>query len=140
MAEMINRVVLVGRVTKDLELRKTRSGTSVVYFTLAVNRSSKKSDQPDVDFVNCVVWSKAAENLVKYQGKGSLLGVEGRIQTRNYENQRGQKVYVTEVVASSIAFLESRKNGRGNDGYQQRTANPYDFNDELNLSPDDLPF
>lgn len=137
---MINNVVLAGRLTKDPEIRMTQSGTKVCSFTLAVNRKVQVQGQPDADFINCVAWSKTAELMEQWLHKGSLIGVEGRIQTRNYENQRGQKVYVTEVVASSIAFLESRKNGRGNDGYQQRTANPYDFNDELNLSPDDLPF
>ncbi len=84
---MINRVVLVGRLTKDPELRRTQSGTSVVSYTIAVNRRSAQPGQPDADFINCVAWNKTAELMAQYLHKGSLIGVEGRIQTRNYENQ-----------------------------------------------------
>lgn len=106
---MINRVVLVGRLTKDPELRRTQSGTSVVSYTIAVNRRSAQPGQPDADFINCVAWNKTAELMAQYLHKGSLIGVEGRIQTRNYENQQGQRVYVTEVVTDSVQFLEPKK-------------------------------
>lgn len=106
---MINNVVLVGRLTKDPDLRITSGGTSVASFTLAVNRNfTNQSGNRDADFINCVIWRKSAETLANYARKGTLLGVTGRIQTRNYENQQGQRVYVTEVVAEDFQLLESR--------------------------------
>ncbi|WP_288081009.1 single-stranded DNA-binding protein [Faecalibaculum rodentium] len=109
---MVNSVVLIGRLTKDPELRTTGSGTPVVSFTLAVNRRFKSQGQPEADFINCVAWNKPAETMARYLHKGSLIAITGRIQTRNYENQQGQRVYVTEVVADSFDFLES-KNAAG---------------------------
>lgn len=106
---MINNVVLVGRLTKDPDLRYTSSGTAVATFTLAINRNFTNQDgNRDTDFINCVIWRKSAETLANYTRKGSLIGVTGRIQTRNYENQQGQRVYVTEVVAENFQMLESR--------------------------------
>ncbi|MGJ0915769.1 single-stranded DNA-binding protein [Enterococcus avium] len=106
---MINNVVLVGRLTKDPDLRYTASGTGVATFTLAVNRNFTNQDgNRDADFINCVIWRKSAETLANYAKKGTLLGVTGRIQTRSYENQQGQRVYVTEVVAENFQLLESR--------------------------------
>ena len=106
---MINRVVLVGRMTRDPELRRTQAGDAVTSFTLAVNRNFTSRDgQQQADFINCVVWRKPAENVERYCSKGSLVGIEGRIQTRNYDNSQGQKVYVTEVVCDSVQFLESK--------------------------------
>ncbi|EOH91247.1 single-stranded DNA-binding protein [Enterococcus pallens] len=106
---MINNVVLVGRLTKDPDLRYTASGTAVATFTLAVNRNfTNQSGNREADFINCVIWRKSAETLANYARKGTLLGVTGRIQTRNYENQQGQRVYVTEVVADNFQLLESR--------------------------------
>ena len=96
---MINRVVLVGRLTRDPELRKTQSGTSVCSFTMAVGRRVSTQGQPDADFINCVAWNKTADLMTQYLHKGSLIGLEGRIQTRSYDNQQGQRVYVTEVVS-----------------------------------------
>ena len=106
---MINRVVLVGRLTRDPELRKTQSGTSVCSFTMAVGRRVSTQGQPDADFINCVAWNKTADLMTQYLHKGSLIGLEGRIQTRSYDNQQGQRVYVTEVVAESVQFLEPKK-------------------------------
>lgn len=106
---MINNVVLVGRLTKDVELKKTQSGTSVVTLDLAVQRKYKQEGQPDSDFIRCVAWKKTADLMHQYLSKGSLIGVEGHIQTRSYDNQQGQRVYVTEVIANSVQFLESRK-------------------------------
>lgn len=156
---MINRVVLVGRLTKDLELRRTPSGNSVVAYTLAVGRSRTQEGQPEADFINCVTWQKQAENMATYLHKGSLVGIEGRIQTRSYDNQQGQRVYVTEVVTDSVQFLES-KNSQSS--YQQNSYQPqqqyaqqsyqqanayqptmrdaYDYNDGIDISSDDLPF
>ncbi|MBM7617645.1 single-strand DNA-binding protein [Weissella uvarum] len=106
---MINRVVLVGRLTRDVELRYTTSGTAVGSFTLAVNRQfTNASGEREADFINCVIWRKSAENFANFTSKGSLVAVEGRIQTRNYENQQGQRVYVTEVVVDNFSLLESR--------------------------------
>ena len=105
---MINRVVLVGRLTRDPELRKTQSGTSVCSFTMAVGRRVSTQGQPDADFINCVAWNKTADLMTQYLHKGSLIGLEGRIQTRSYDNQQGQRVYVTEVVAESVQFLEPK--------------------------------
>lgn len=105
---MINNVVLVGRLTKDVELKKTASGISYTNFTLAVNRSFKNEQgETEADFINCVVWRNQAENLCKYMRKGSQIGVEGRIQTRSYETEEGMR-YITEVVANSITFLENK--------------------------------
>ncbi|WP_297567068.1 single-stranded DNA-binding protein [uncultured Faecalibaculum sp.] len=123
---MVNSVVLIGRLTKDPELRTTGSGTPVVSFTLAVNRRFKSQGQPDADFINCVAWNKTAETMARYLHKGSLIAITGRIQTRNYENQQGQRVYVTEVVADSFDFLES-KNAAGAGG-NQYAQNPYGGN------------
>lgn len=106
---MINRVVLVGRMTRDPELRRTPQGDAVTSFTLAVNRNFTSRDgQQQADFINCVVWRKPAENVERYCSKGSLVGVEGRIQTRSYDNQQGQRVYVTEVICDSVQFLETK--------------------------------
>lgn len=105
---MINRVVLVGRMTKDPELRRTQSGAAVTNFTLAVNRNFKTDGQPDADFINCVIWNKSAENVERYCFKGSLVGVEGRIQSRQYEAQDGTKRTVVEVVCDSVQFLETK--------------------------------
>ena len=113
---MMNRVVLVGRLTKDPDLRYTPSGVPVATFTLAVNRTfSNQQGEREADFINCVVWRKPAENVANFLKKGSLAGVDGRIQTRNYEGQDGKRVYVTEVVAESVQFLEPRSaSGGGN--------------------------
>jgi len=106
---MINRVVLVGRMTRDPELRRTPQGDAVTSFTLAVNRNYTSRDgQQQTDFINCVVWRKPAENVERYCSKGSLVGVEGRIQTRSYDNAQGQKVYVVEVICDSVQFLETK--------------------------------
>lgn len=107
---MINNVVLVGRLTRDVDLRYTSNGTAYASFTLAVERNFKnQSGEKETDFINCVMWRKPAENLANYTKKGSLIGIEGRIQTRNYDNQQGQRVYVTEVLAEKFSFLESAK-------------------------------
>ena len=107
---MINRVVLVGRLTRDPDLRYTPNGNAVVSFTLAVNRTFKNSQgEQEADFINCQAWRTTAENVAQYLRKGSLAGIEGRIQTRSYENDEGRRVYVTEVIADSVQFLEPKK-------------------------------
>ncbi|HHK1582636.1 TPA: single-stranded DNA-binding protein, partial [Streptococcus pyogenes] len=111
---MINNVVLVGRMTKDAELRYTPSQVAVATFTLAVNRTFKSQNgEREADFINCVIWRQPAENLANWAKKGALIGITGRIQTRNYENQQGQRVYVTEVVADNFQMLESRATREG---------------------------
>ena len=106
---MINRTVLVGRLTRDPELRYTNGGAAVATFTIAVNRSfTNQNGEREADFISCVIWRKAAENFANFTHKGSLVGIDGRIQTRNYENQQGQRVYVTEVVVDNFSLLESR--------------------------------
>lgn len=122
---MINHVVLVGRTTKKIELKQNSNGTNYAQFTLAVNRSFKdESGNQQADFINCVVWSKQAENAAKFVGKGAQIGVEGRIQTRTYNDENGNRHYVTEVVANKITFLESRRNadpGPQESGYYHNT-------------------
>ncbi|GER67320.1 single-stranded DNA-binding protein [Weizmannia acidilactici] len=164
---MLNRVVLVGRLTRDPDLRYTPSGVAVATFTLAVNRTfTNQQGEREADFINCVVWRKQAENVANYLKKGSLAGVDGRLQTRNYEAQDGRRVYVTEVVADSVQFLEPRSvsqersssqdygNNQGNpfSGYNQnqnqRNQNYSKFDEDpfsndgqpIDISDDDLPF
>ena len=119
---MINNVVLVGRMTRDAELRYTPSNVAVATFSLAVNRNFKGANgERETDFINCVIWRQQAENLANWTKKGALIGITGRIQTRSYENQQGQRVYVTEVVAENFQMLESR-NSQGN---QQNQGNSF---------------
>lgn len=168
---MINNVVLVGRMTRDAELRYTPSNQAVATFTLAVNRNFKNQNgEREADFINCVIWRQHAENLANWAKKGTLIGVTGRIQTRNYENQQGQRVYVTEIVADSFQILESRAtregqsggsynggfnnnssfSGSSNGGFSsqpsQQTPNfgrdesPFGNSNPMDISDDDLPF
>lgn len=121
---MLNRVALVGRLTKDVELRRTGNGKAVASFTVAVNRNFKTGDGQEADFLNIVAWGKVAENTAQYCGKGSLVSVDGRLQSRMYENNQGQKVYVTEVVADSIQFIDTRRNGNTTDTQAQQQEAP----------------
>ncbi|MBU1141253.1 MAG: single-stranded DNA-binding protein [Firmicutes bacterium] len=141
---MINRVILVGRITKDPEVKSTQSNIPVVSFTLAVNRQfTDQSGERQADFIQCVVWRKQAENLARYVKKGALLGIEGRIQTRQYEADNGTR-YVTEVVCDSVQFLES-KGDSGNETTNQK-ENDTAENDEFYetskqlAAEEDLPF
>lgn len=112
---MINRVVLVGRLTKDPELKYTQSGIAVCRFTLACNRPFKsEGGEQQADFIQCVAWRKQAENISNFLSKGSLAGVDGRIQTGSFEGQDGKRVYTTEVVADSTQFLEPKSNNQNN--------------------------
>ncbi|MGM0295080.1 single-stranded DNA-binding protein [Enterococcus sp. AZ034] len=156
---MINNIVLVGRLTKDPDLRYTSSGTGVATFTLAVNRNFTSADGTrEADFINCVIWRKPAETLANYAKKGVLIGVTGRIQTRSYDNQQGQKVYVTEVIADNFQLLESKKADssqntqgggvsnsqtnnytRNQQNTNSATADPFG-NSSIDITDDDLPF
>lgn len=114
---MINRAVLVGRLTRDVEVRKTQSGISCAMFTVACDRNRKKdenSNEPTADFISCVAWRQPADFLGQYAHKGSLVGVDGRIQTRTYEKD-GQRIYMTEVVADQVRLLESKSSTAGSD-------------------------
>lgn len=168
---MINRAVLTGRITRDPELRYTQNGTAVVQFTLAVDRQFRNQDgEREADFINCVIWRKSAENFANFTHKGSKIGVDGRIQTRSYENQQGNRVYVTEVIVDSFALLDSlqdsqqgsahqnqnnssqngfnnnqgnytQQQNNGSQGYQNQN-NGYSNNDDqnINIANDQLPF
>ena len=132
---MIKNVVLVGRMTRDAELRHTPSNQAVATFTLAVNRNFKNQDgEREADFINVVIWRQQAENLANWVKKGALIGVTGRIQTRSYDNQQGQRVYVTEVVAESFQLLESRG--------QQSNSQDSSFGNSssMDIQDEDLPF
>lgn len=151
---MLNTVVLVGRLTKDPELTYTPSGVAVTRFTIAVNRPfSNQQGQREADFVNCVVWRKPAENLANYMRKGNLIGVDGRIQTRNFDDKDGKRVFVTEVVANSVSFLESNRNQQNtqqnnqqNNQQSNQQSAPQDntqsdySGEPMDISDDDLPF
>lgn len=164
----MNKVILIGRLTKDPELRYTGSNRAVTQITVAVNRTfTNQNGEREADFINVVIWDKQAENVAKYLTKGRLVAVEGRIQTRNYDNNEGKKVYVTEVVALSVQFLESK----GSNTNVNNSSNPFDnmadtpntyapidepskqnetvdvskdpfesFGQSIDLSDDDLPF
>lgn len=151
---MINRTILVGRLTKDPEFRVTPNGVSVTTFTLAVNRTfTNAQGEKEADFINCVTFRKQAENVSHYLTKGNLAGVDGRMQSRSYENNEGKRVFVTEVVADSVQFLEPKGNGsnnvsqgqqRGNNNQQSSNAttdNPFaNANGSVDIQDDDLPF
>lgn len=147
---MINSVILTGRLTKNIDLRQTSTGKAMTYFTLAVNRVFKNEQGvSDADFVTCVAFGKQAENMARYLTQGSLIGVEGRISTRNFQGNYGKTVYVTEVVASSITFLESKKqqgntNQYGqtqNGGYSQQANNDFGgFEDNIDFNMGWNPF
>lgn len=137
----MNTVVLVGRTTRDIELRRTGNGTAVASFTLAVNRDFKTNDGQEADFIQCVAWKKTAELLEQYVHKGDRIAVNGSIRTRNYEDSHGRTVYVTEVLVNHVEFLETKnreQSNYNNNGY----TDPDNFNDNghFELEKDDFPF
>lgn len=151
---MVNNVTLLGRITRDPEVKAVGNGSAVCNFTLAVNRNFKNQQgEYEADFINVVAFGNTAQRMQQYVAKGNLLAVTGRIQTRNYENNMGQRVYVTEVVANNVSFVESR-NSRNNSGskdpYNSAAPSPYDsinsgfdasaVNDFSDIDDDDLPF
>lgn len=163
---MINRAVLTGRLTRNPELKATSSGLSVSAFTLAVNRQyTDANGNRGTDFISCVIWRKSAENFCKFTSKGSLVGIDGRIQTRSYDDKDGKRVYVTEVIVDSFSLLESKKdretnNNNGNfnnqgGNYNNQSAGNNNTNgfgnnnsqdpfnetgDTVDITDDDLPF
>lgn len=154
----MNKAILIGRLTRDPELRNTNSGRAVCQISIAINRPfSNQNGERETDFINVVIWDKQAENVSKYLSKGRLVAVEGRIQTRNYENNEGKKVYVTEVVASSVQFLESKNATTTPSANETAAPSPFDFEapsqsvsvekdpfesfgDSIEISDNDLPF
>lgn len=157
----MNKAILIGRLTKDPELRTTPTGRNVCQFSVAVSRNfTNANGEREADFINCVVWDKQAENLVKYQKKGNQIAVEGRIQTRNYDDKDGKKVYVTEILASNISFFDSKGTGAtGNTSFNNLPEppmvdtssnnmetvsvekDPFEaFGDSIEISDNDLPF
>ena len=145
---MINRVVLVGRLTKDPEFRTTSNDVNVATFTLAVNRTfTNANGEREADFINVVVFRRQAENVNNYLSKGQLAGVDGRIQSRSYENKEGQRVFVTEVVADSVQFLGPKNNNQKNNQSQQQRGqapagnNPFGNDNGINdIDDSTLPF
>ena len=133
---MINNVVLVGRLTKKTELKFTTTGTKYTQFSVAVQKKFKNQNgEYESDFINCLMWSTAAENFINFTNKGSLIGIEGRIQTRSYDKD-GKKVYITEVVAENFSLLESKKVTESrNNAVQPIEESPFN-----GVSDDDLPF
>lgn len=138
---MINNVVLVGRIVREPELRYTPQNTAVATFTLAVNRRFKNAQgEREADFINCVIWRQPAENLANWAKKGTLVGITGSIQVRNYENKEGQRVYVTEVLADSFQMLESNSN-KTEKGKTKSNQDKDPFaGSPMEVSDDDLPF
>lgn len=157
----MNKVILIGRLTRDPELRHTPQGTAVCQITVAVNRRGAQPGQQDADFINVSVWGVQAENVARYMAKGRQVAVEGRIQTRNYDDKDGKKVYVTEVIATNVQFLDSK--GASSDRAISNTqpSNSFNFNqspiqdapttsveddpfaafgEKINVSDNDLPF
>lgn len=134
---MMNRVVMVGRMTRDPELRRTGSGAAVTSFTLALNRNYNSADGQQADYIPCVVWNKIAENVAQYCSKGSLVGVDGRLRSRSYDNAQGQRVYVVEVVCDSVQFLETRAQ-RERNAQQQNYMNDFSMNQPQTNSFQDM--
>lgn len=161
----MNKALLIGRLTRDPELRSTSTGRNVCQFSIAVNRNfTNANGEREADFINCVVWDKQAENLVKYQKRGNQIAVDGRIQTRNYEDKDGKRVYVTEILANSISFLDSKGTNADSNDFNSLPEPPREdsvnssssmssmetvsvdkdpfeaFGDSIEISDNDLPF
>lgn len=154
----MNKALLIGRLTRDPELRATSTGRNVCQFSIAVNRNfTNANGEREADFINCVVWDKQAENLVKYQKKGNQIAVDGRIQTRNYEDKDGKRVYVTEILATNISFLDAKGTSNGGGSFNNMPEPPMEdnsnattvsvdkdpfeaFGDSIEISDNDLPF
>ncbi len=153
----MNKVFLIGRLSRDPELRHTTSGMAVCQINVAISRRGAAGKEPETDFINVVVWDKQAENVSKYLAKGRQVAVEGRIQTRNYDNNEGKKVYVTEVIASNVEFLGSASDNSRSQSESEE--NPFDtmpidepsgtsidndpfasFGEKVEISDNDLPF
>lgn len=145
----MNKVMLIGNICTDIQLRYTSSNVAVATFSLALNRPKKQDGTQEADFPNIVVWGKQAENINKYLKKGSKLALEGRIQTRTYETENGQKRYITEVVAENVQFLDNKKDGQQGGQETQNSGQQNEYQDmsiktevqqQFEYSDSDLPF
>ena len=154
----MNKVFLIGRLSRDPELRHTTSGMPVCQINVAISRPVSQGTEPQTDFINVVVWNKQAENVARYLSKGRQVAIEGRIQTRNYDNAEGKKTYVTEVIASNVEFLGSANDNRTQNQTQSFNENPFDmmeppmdttsvdndpfasFGEKVEISDNELPF
>ena len=158
----MNKAILIGRLTKDPELRTTPTGRNVCQFSIAVNRAyTNANGEREADFINCVVWDKQAENLARYQKKGNQIAVDGRIQTRNYDDKDGKRVYVTEILATNISFLDAKGSSNSVSSFSNLPEPPMQqdevqpervetvsvekdpfeaFGDSIEISDNDLPF
>lgn len=153
----MNKVFLIGRLSRDPELRHTTSGTAVCQINVAISRPVAQGAEPQTDFINVVVWNKQAENVAKYLAKGRQIAVEGRIQTRNYDNNEGKRTYVTEVIASNVEFLGSANDNNRTSNNESFNENPFDaepvmdttsvdndpfasFGEKVEISDSELPF
>lgn len=139
----MNTVALIGRTTRDIDLRRTGNGTAVASFTLAVNRDFKTNDGQEADFIQCVAWKKTAELLEQYVHKGDRISLNGSIRTRNYEDSHGRTVYVTEVLVNHVEFLETKNRKMPSDSPSvQNNSNPYNDwgNKEYEMDNSNLPF
>lgn len=137
---MLNRVILIGRLTKEPELRYTPSGTAVAKFTLAVDRRQSKDREKEADFIDIVVWQKQAENCANYLGKGRLVAVDGRLQVRSYEDSQGIRRKAAEVVAENVRFLDRAKEGSTGPGTAAQSSEGSSYGSEISFNEDDIPF
>lgn len=153
----MNKVFLIGRLSRDPELRHTTNGTAVCQINVAISRPVSQGKNPETDFINVTVWNKPAENVARYLSKGRQVAIEGRIQTRSYDNNEGKKVYVTEVIANNVEFLGSA-NDQNRAVQSAPSDNPFDvdmplsettsvdndpfasFGEKVEISDSDLPF
>lgn len=154
----MNKVFLIGRLSRDPELRHTTSGTAVCQINVAISRPVAQGREPETDFINVVVWNRAAENVAKYLSKGRQIAIEGRIQTRSYDNNEGKRTYVTEVIASNVEFLGSANDNNRTNNAPSFDENPFDaveplmdttsvdndpfasFGEKVEISDNELPF
>ena len=138
----MNKVIITGRNTKDIELRQTTAGTSAIEFSVAVKRAFKNANgEYDSDFFNCVAFKNTAELISRYVGKGDMLGIVGRLQTRNYTNKEGKKIYVTEIVVEEVEFLQTKKQEEPTNADTPTEADPFKAPQWEEINPDgDLPF
>ena len=154
----MNKVFLIGRLSRDPELRHTTGGTAVCQINVAISRPVAQGSEPQTDFINVVVWNRQAENVARYLSKGRQIAIEGRIQTRNYDNAEGRRTYVTEVIASNVEFLGSANDNNRTNNNNGFESNPFDtmepvmdttsvdndpfasFGEKVEISDNELPF
>lgn len=139
----MNKTILIGRLTRDIDLKYTQSGMAIGRFTLAINRKmtrekrqeAERNNLPTTDFIGCIAFGKTAETISQYVGKGNQLGVEGHIQTGSYENKEGQRIYTTDVIVDGFTFIDTRNKNEGNSQAQDESYDGY-----FPVNNDDIPF